>query len=245
MEIKTRLKDKVVILDLDGCIDENSANLIEIIGQCLHDSYSDILCNFEEVEFINYMGISVMVIAYKEVMNNKGRMKFVNIPIHLRGLFSISGLDRVIDIYAREDLAINSFKEDKAIEEIKKLKLRRRFKRLPMEIKIELKTTHDKGAFCLKAEMFNLSAIGAYIYGCDKFNLGDELVIKLKLGTKPQDLELPAKVVWLSDKQVQHHMHPGMGIEFSDISSEAQQKLIEFIDRNMPRSNLEKTTYAE
>jgi anti-anti-sigma factor len=233
MEIKARQKDNVIILDLSGRIDVDSANLVEVAGQCIRDGYKDILCNFEEVEGIDYMGISAIVIAYKEVINNQGRMKFANIPAHLKGVFSVSGLDRVIDIYATEDLAVNSFKEDKIIEEIKKMQLRRRFKRLPIDIKIELKYKYDKSPVCLKADILNLSAVGAFIFGCEHFKLGDEVILKLKLPPKEEEIELEAKVVWLPDKQIQPHFHPGIGVEFSNIPSPVQQKLLEFIERNL------------
>jgi Tfp pilus assembly protein PilZ len=166
-------------------------------------------------------------------MNNKGRMKFCNIPAHLKNTFSISGLDAVIDIHATEDLAINSFHEDKIIEDIKKMQLRRRFKRLPIDIKIELKNKYARNPACLKVDILNLSAIGAYIYGCDKFRLGDEVIIKFKLLPKQEEIELEAKVVWLSDKQFQPHFHPGMGVEFRNLSLPVQEKLIEFIERNL------------
>ncbi len=233
MDIKPRVKANVVILDLYNSIDVNSANLVEIVGQCLRDGYIDILCNFEEVESIDYMGISAIVLAYKEVINSRGRMKFVNIPAHLKSLFSVTGLDRVIDIYATEELALNSFKEDKVIENIKKMQLRRRFKRLPVDIKIDLKDKSSKGSGCFKADILNLSAVGAYIYGCDKFKLGDELNIKLKLPPKNTELELQAKVVWMCDKQIQPQFYPGIGVEFHKISSTDQEKIIEFINRNL------------
>jgi len=232
MEIRARQKGNIIILDLSGRIDVDAASFVEAAGQCLRDGYSDILCNFEEVEAIDYMGISVIVIAYKEVVNSGGRMKFVAIPAHLKGVFSVAGLDRVIDVFATEDLAVNSFKEDKIIENIKKLQLRRRFKRLPVDIKIELKDRYDKSPACLKMDILNLSAIGAYIYGCDKFKLGDQVTLRFKLPPHKDELELEAKVVWLPDKQIQHQLHPGMGVEFSNIKPPVQQKIIEFIERN-------------
>ncbi len=202
MEIRARRKDNIIILDLYGRIDVDSANLVEVAGQCIRDGYCDVLCNFEEVDFIDYMGVSAIVIAYKEVINNQGRMKFVNIPAHLKGVFSISGLDRVIEIYATEDLAVNSFQEDKIIENIKKMQLRRRFKRLPIDIKIELKEKYEKNPVCLKVDILNLSAVGAFIFGCDKFKLQDEVILKLKLPPNFEEIELEAKVVWLPDKQI-------------------------------------------
>ncbi len=233
MEIRARQKGNIVILDLCGRIDVDAANFVEVAGQCIRDGYTDILCNFESVDFIDYMGISVIVIAYKEITNNNGRMKFVSIPAHLRGVFSVSGIDKVIDIYATEDTAVNSFKEDKVIENIKKMQLRRRFKRLPIGIKIELKEKYNKSSVCLKSDLLNLSAIGAYIFGCRQFKLGDEVILRLKLPPKHEEIELEAKVTWLSDKQIQPHSHPGMGVEFHNISPPIQQKLLEFIERNL------------
>ncbi len=233
LEIKIRQKNNIVVLDLCGSIDVNSANLVEVVGECLRDGYTDILCNLEEIEAIDYMGISVIVIAYKEVANAGGRMKFVNCPAHLKGVFAVSGMDRVVEVFATEDLALNSFKEDKAIEHIKKMQLRRRFKRLPIDLKIELKSKLESSPQCLKLDMLNLSAIGAFIFGCNQFKLNDEVVLKMKLAPSQEWLQLEAKVVWIPDKQVQPHEHPGIGVEFSNISSSDQQKLIEFIERNL------------
>jgi len=233
LEIRARQKDNIIILDLAGRIDVNAANLVEAIGQCVRDGYNDILCNMEDVEFIDYMGVSVLVIAYKEVINSKGRMKLAVVPSFLKGTLSVAGLERVIDMYATEEAALKSFTDDKVIENIQKLQLRRRFKRLPIDIKVELKTKGTRNPVCLKVDIHNLSAIGAYIYGCDKFKLGDEVILILKLPPKQEELVLEAKVVWLPDKQVQPHDYPGMGVEFYNISIEAQQKLLEFIERNL------------
>lgn len=233
LEIKLRQSGNIVILDLSGRIDVDSANLVEIAGQCVRDGYADILCNLEDVEAIDYMGISAIIIAYKEIVNHHGRLKLVNVPAHLKGVFAISGTDRVIELYGSEDLALNSFKEDKVIENIKKMQLRRRFKRLPIDLKIELKSKQADLPACLKVDILNLSAVGAFIFGCGKFKLGDEVMLKMKLAPKQEELELEARVVWVPDKEVQRHEYPGIGVEFSNISATDQQKLIEFIDRNL------------
>ncbi len=233
LEIRLRQISNCIILDLCGRIDVDSANLVEVVGQCVHDGYLDILCNLEDIQAVDYMGISVIVIAYKEVANHNGRMKFANIPVHLKDIFTVSGMDRVMEIYASEAAGLNSFKEDKAIEEIKRMHLRRRFKRLPIDLKIELKAKKDSALECLKLEMLNLSAVGAFIFGCGKFKLGDEVILKMKLAPHPEIMELEARVVWIPDKGVQPHEYPGIGVEFSNISALNQQRVIEFIDRNI------------
>lgn len=233
MEVKARIEKNIVILDLSGNIDVNAAIFVEVVGQCLRDGYYDVLCNFEEVNSLDYMGVSVIMIAYKEVINSNGRMKFVDIPTNLRSMFSVAGLDKEIDIYVTEESALESFKEDRIIDNIKKMQLRRRFKRLPIDIKIEICDKYNK-ANCEKADILNLSAIGAYIYGATKFKLNDRVILKFKLSPKLEEMELDAEVVWISDKQIQPQSHPGMGIEFRNISGIMQAKIIDFIDKNLP-----------
>ncbi len=233
MDIRARQNNGIIILELSGRIDANCANLVEAVAQCLRDGYLDIICNLEEIDFIDYMGISVLVIVYKEVVNSQGRIKFMNVPVHIRNILAIAGLDRVIEMFPDEESALKSFQEDKVIEEIKKMQLRRRFKRLPIDIKVELKSKSAKDPVCLNFDLINISAIGAFIFGCDKFKLGDEVVLKLKLPPKQEELEIEAKVVWIPDKQVQPHSYPGIGVEFTNISSFVQQKLIDFIERNL------------
>ncbi len=58
-------------------------------------------------------------------------------------------------------------------------------------------------------------------------------MLKLKLPPKNEEIELEARVVWLPDKQIQPHSHPGMGVEFYNIQPSVQQKLLEFIERNL------------
>ena len=233
LEIKLRQFGNCVILDLCGRIDVDSANLVEVVGQCVRDGYLNILCNLEDIQAVDYMGVSVVVIAYKEVVNHQGRMKFANLPAQLQSVFAVSGMNRVMEIYASIDVALNSFKEDKAIEEIKKMQLRRRFKRLPVDLKIELKSNQESSSDCLKVEILNLSAVGAFIFGCGKFKLHDEVTLKMKLAPDPEVLELEACVVWVPDRGVQPHEYPGIGVEFSNLSLEIQQKLIAFIERNI------------
>lgn len=239
MEIKAKKVNNVIILELAGKIDADSANFIEIVGQCAHDGYTDILCNLESVDFIDYTGISAIMIAYKEIVNYKGRMKFTHIPAHLKKIFSIAGLDQIMEIYPTEELALNSFEEDQILEKISKLQLRRRFKRLPLGIKIEVRLKNDKKYPVFKGSLLNLSGIGAYIYGDQSFKIADELIINLKMPPKDTEINIDARVVWLPDKQIQHQIYPGMGVIFHKISSSDQQKILEFVEKNISHSNKE------
>lgn len=231
MNIRVRQKQNVVILDIQGVLDVNGAGLIETVGKCIQDGYCDILCDMSEVTAMDYMGVSVLVIAYKDVTNNGGRMKLVGIPLHLQGVLAVSGIDKVIESFATEDQALHGFKEDRAIEHIQKMQLRRRFKRLPIGTKAHLITHTEPKP--IEVSMMNLSAIGAYIHGCKDHRLGDKVTLVIRMSPSHEPISLDATVVWLPDKQLQHQLYPGMGIEFSHIPQDIQQKLLSFIERNL------------
>lgn len=236
MNIRVRQKQNVVILDIQGVIDVNAASLIETVGKCIQDGYSDILCDLSEVTTLDYMGVSVLVIAYKDVINNGGRMKLVNVPLHLQGVMSVAGLDKVIESCPNEEQALHGFKEDRAIEHIQKMQLRRRFKRLPIGVK-----AHITGCVAVPVEVsvMNLSAIGAYLYGHAGCKLGDRVTLTLQIGPNQPEIALDATVVWLPDKQLQHQFYPGMGVEFSHIPPDVQQRLLAFIERNLSSTTVE------
>lgn len=232
LEITFRKSKAIAILDLSGNIDIDASNFIEKVGWCLENGYEDILCNFESVNLIDYAGLSVLAIAFKNVANHKGRIKFINIPAHIKKIFSLVCMDKVFEIYESEEAALNSFKEDKAIAEIQKKQLRRRFKRLPSEMEVQFKsnTKEEKSA---KGKILNLSAVGLLVFADKTYPLGEILDIKLSLLPKPGILELKAKVVWLVQKELQPQIYPAMGLEFYDIDSNVQKKIVEFVERNM------------
>lgn len=233
MEIKVRQKDGVIILDISGAIDVNGADLVEMVSRCLHDGYHDILLNCDDVTALDYMGVSVVVIAYKQVVNHHGRMKLSGVRSPLLKVLHISGIDKTIELYPSEQLALESFKSDQALEEIQKLPLRRRFKRLPIGVKGCLCPGRGAAEGPEEVTVMNLSAVGAYVYGSSRYKLGDEVLLRMNLSQQKEALELEAKVVWLPDEQIQHRISPGMGIEFHTIDAGVQQKLLQFIERNL------------
>ncbi|MFA4842719.1 MAG: anti-sigma factor antagonist [Candidatus Omnitrophota bacterium] len=235
LEIDFRRYKAVAILDLGGSIDIDSANLIEMAAWCLGNGYRDILCNLENINLIDYAGLSVLAIAYKDVINHKGRIKLLNVPVHIRKVFCMVGLDRVFEIYQDEEFALRSFEEDRIISELQKKQLRRRFKRLPLGIDFEFKPKLTSDSYS-HGKLLNLSAVGMLVFTEKIYPLGEILDIRLSLMPKPGLLEVKAKVVWLVQKEIQPQIYPGMGLEFYELDSAMQGKIVEFVERNLPLS---------
>ena len=98
LEITFRKHEAIAILDLSGNIDIDASNFIEKVGWCLENGYEDMLCNFENINLADYAGLSVLAIAYKNVLNHKGRIKFLNVPGHIKNGLSPMCFDRVFEI---------------------------------------------------------------------------------------------------------------------------------------------------
>ncbi|MBU2102144.1 MAG: anti-sigma factor antagonist [Candidatus Omnitrophota bacterium] len=239
MKINIRTKDNIVILDLEGNIDINSSEFIETVGWSLVTKSKNVLCNFEGVNLIDYVGISIIAVAYKNVLNHKGQLKIYNVPTHVRKLFSIVGLDRVFDYFESEELGLKSFREENTFAAIINKHLRRRFKRIPCKGNIEYRQKFSARGGTHRGKIINLSAIGVFIIADKLFPIGEILTVKLELTSTPGIIEVDAKVVWVADQEIQPLESPAMGFEFYNIDLGKQDQIIQFVEKNLASSGLE------
>ncbi|MCK9614579.1 MAG: anti-sigma factor antagonist [Candidatus Omnitrophica bacterium] len=239
MKITTREKEDVVILDLEGSIDINSSDFVETVGWALVTKSKNILCNFEGINLIDYVGISLIAVAYKNILNHKGRMKLCNVPSHVQKLFSIVGLDKVFTYYENEDEAVKSFTEEVLFSHILEQRLRRRFKRIPLHNIIEYKQKYSTKDVFYKGRIINLSAIGVFIAAEKVFSIGEILTTRIDLTPAPGVIEVDSKVVWESDNEIQPMESPGMGLEFCNISPKVQEQIIDFVEKHLTHSSQE------
>ena len=230
LEIYSREKEGIVVLDVRGEIDISASEFIETVGWHLANHRVDILCNFQNVDMIDYAGLSVLTIAYKNVVNHNGRMKFFNVPGCVMNVLKAVMLDKIFEIYQTEESALNAFKEDREIEHIQRMHMRRRFKRVVLDMPVLYKTKHgDQREY--KGKLFDISGEGAFIFGKKTFALHDILTLEFELphlGIVKTD----AKVIWLPDKEIQPHQYPGMGVEFYKITVAAQKKIVSFTEKH-------------
>jgi len=232
LEVNFKKVKGIGVFDLAGNVDINSSNLVEKVGWALENGYMDLVCDFEDVEMIDYAGMSALAIAYKNVINHGGRMKFATVAIHVKRVFSLVCLDKVFELYDNLDTALRSFEDDKVISEIQKKQLRRRFKRLPLDIDIEFKS---KGVSEFhQGKVLNISGVGMLVFA-EKvpYHLGEILDIKLTLRPAPGLLEIETIVVWLVEKNIQPQIYPAMGLEFYHVDTLTQEKIVEFVQRNL------------
>lgn len=179
---------------------------------------------------IDYDGLSILVIAYKNVINRKGKMKFCNVPSHMLSLLKTAHLDSIFEIYNAEREALRSFREP--AHHIEKKVLRRRFKRLDIHVKVQYSLlARPKQVY--DGKLSNISGAGIYIRCKKTYPIKTKLHLQIKLPELSKPIKVSGVVIWNADKEIQPHEYPGMGIQFTDISYDEQDKIMEFIDKNI------------
>jgi anti-anti-sigma factor len=230
MEIRKRFARDIVILYITGQIDINSAALIERTGQFLKDGIKKILLNFASVTMVDYNGLSILAITYKNAVNQKGVVKLCNVPRHIGQLLKTARLDMTFEIYPDEDTALKCFNVSTKVDT---LTLRRRFKRIDVNIPVYYKTGLSANEKMNRGKILNMSGEGIYIYTKETLPASSQVYMEIRLGRGKKPLTLMGEVVWLADKEIQPHSYPGMGIKFATIERKAQEQIISFIDKNL------------
>ena len=232
LDLKLREAKEVTIIDIEGRIDLNASELIELIGWLLKRGKKKILLNFEHVDALDYSGLSVLAIAYKNVRNHEGVLKFVGVPLHIEKLLRIAQLLDVYELHQEEEVALSSFNETRFQPNLPPL--RRRFKRLEIaNIAVHYLPVYRKGDPFFEGKAFNLGGEGLFLYAQKVFPLNTELILELHFPKENSPFVTQGTVAWLADKELQPHNFPGMGVQFKKLDSNQQKLLIEFIDRNV------------
>lgn len=230
MSIRIRELDSVHILDIDGRIDINSSELIEMVGWLVNSGKLNLIFNFESVDIVDYNGLSILAIAYKNIVNHKGKLKMLNVPVAVIEMFKVVKLDAIFEIYTDEETAINSFTES----EVQKLHLRRKFPRLDIHLNVKYKMVSDnKSPKMFDGNVLNISAAGLYVYTKQTLPIGTLLDLHFTIPDSTITLDATGRVSWLADKELQPHAFPGMGVSFSHLTPEKELAIVDFIDKNV------------
>ncbi|MFA6320664.1 MAG: PilZ domain-containing protein [Candidatus Omnitrophota bacterium] len=230
MSIRIREQDDINILDIDGRIDINSSELIEMVGWLVNSGKLSIIFNFENVDVVDYNGLSILAIAYKNIINHNGKLKLLNVPISVVEMLKVVKLDSVFEIYSDEETAISSFTES----EVQKMHLRRKFPRLDIHLNVKYQMVSDnRNPKSFNGNVLNISAAGLYIYTKHTLPVGTLLDLHFVMPDSAAVLDATGRVSWLADKELQPHAYPGMGVSFSHLTMEKERAIVDFIDKNV------------
>ena len=242
MKIKLKHVQDVDVLNIEGRININSSKLIEVVGRLLENGSSKIVIDMKDIALVDYNGLSVLAITYKNALNNKCVMKLCGISLDIEELFRIVKLDDVFEIYKDLDEAIESFTHKVVVNKEDSLKQwRRRFLRLDIDLPIVYRLAQysrsDKGDRICSGRMGNLSGAGLFIHSMQLLPPGSEVCLEIMLEKDQDPKEFRGIVMWLADKALQPELYPGMGVAFTGLSPATQERIIEYIEKHATYSN--------
>lgn len=111
MNISTEtVGEQVLAISLEGRLNSSNSDsaLNEIMGH-LQESPSRVLIRLEPLEFLSSAGLRVLLRLAKHVRRYSGALKLSGPHGTVKGVLEISGFDSLLDVYATDQLALDSF----------------------------------------------------------------------------------------------------------------------------------------
>ncbi|MEW6712486.1 MAG: STAS domain-containing protein [Candidatus Riflebacteria bacterium] len=113
MEIRIDVRPKgndITLVVLRGEIGTETVNQFkDRIDQIVADGKSKLIMDFQEVNYLNSMGLGVVAATLKKVKKVKGDLKLINLSPAVQELFELTRLTKVFEIFDSEESALKSF----------------------------------------------------------------------------------------------------------------------------------------
>lgn len=113
MDIKIDVRAKgndITLIVLSGEIcTENVNEFKEKLDRLVDDGKKHLIMNFQEVNYLNSIGLGVVATILKKVKKSKGDLKLVSLSPAVQELFELTRLTKIFEIYETEEEAIKSF----------------------------------------------------------------------------------------------------------------------------------------
>jgi anti-anti-sigma factor len=113
IDIKWGRKGGIVIAMLVGFVSDDNAGLFErMLESGVDPSDQALILDFEQVTSFNGAGMRV-VLTFARKFNERGRRSAIcALQERVRGVFKLSGFDRIIPVYDSQEAAVEAFEKD-------------------------------------------------------------------------------------------------------------------------------------
>ncbi len=111
IEIQRTEMGDVTTLRLRGDIDEDGIETLRTsLWQCIQDRHCNVVVNLEEVRYISYMGVGVLVERLRQLRAYNGDLKLAGVNLYTERLFRMIGVTRIFEQYKTESQAIQQYR---------------------------------------------------------------------------------------------------------------------------------------
>lgn len=92
--------DNQIIIRLEGWLDvETTVELAKYMGEL--EATKDLVFDFEKLEYISSSGVREVIASYKRQKEAEGVFKVINVNPEVMDVFSMTGLDKKLNIIAK------------------------------------------------------------------------------------------------------------------------------------------------
>jgi anti-anti-sigma factor len=110
VEIAVRNEGEVRVIDFEGNLETSTAAEAESeINRVIDEGASQLLINFEKLNYISSAGLRVLLATAKKLKPASGELKICNLNATVQEVFDISGFSSILSVAATEEEALNSF----------------------------------------------------------------------------------------------------------------------------------------
>ena len=110
MDITTRSRGDIVILDIIGEIDlYNAPEIKDIINKLIEVQKYNVVINLEKVSYIDSSGIGALISSLSNLKKYQGGLKIINVFASVRKVFELTKLTSFFEIFDSEEAALESF----------------------------------------------------------------------------------------------------------------------------------------
>lgn len=111
MQTRVERLDGVAVLVLSGEISAgNALNLREAFIKVTGEGLNRVLVDFEKVEFVDSSGLAALIEAFKHLKEKHGKLILCSVNKKVRGIFEITKVRQLIEIYDDRESALKAFK---------------------------------------------------------------------------------------------------------------------------------------
>ncbi len=106
---KAKQKD-ILICNITGDIDINSSPEVrKTFGELTKTEEKKIIINLKNVSYIDSSGLATLVEILKKTKNYGGKLRLTNLADKVKGLFEITKLEKIFEIYETAEEAMANF----------------------------------------------------------------------------------------------------------------------------------------
>jgi anti-anti-sigma factor len=110
LDIEHEKKDSVIVVYFMGKMDTRTSPEAEkYVNGLLDEGETNILMNFEDLDFISSTGLRVVLSTGKKLMASSGKLTLCNPNITVNDVLKMSGFNRMFGVFETEEEALASY----------------------------------------------------------------------------------------------------------------------------------------